>query len=79
METRQTPKTCHKLKDFQPLRGTQRGPLVAYRLSLVYVYDEKNCQIFSMAAGNGPDDGLHSFSGEHKTRPCNVQLQREGP
>ncbi|PNE10483.1 MAG: hypothetical protein CR217_14200 [Beijerinckiaceae bacterium] len=29
---------------------------------IVYVYDEKNHQIFSTAAGNGPDDGLKGYT-----------------
>jgi len=29
---------------------------------LVYVYDEKNHQLFCTAAGNGPDDGLKGYT-----------------
>ena len=28
----------------------------------VYVYDEKNQQIFTTHAGNGPDDGLKGYT-----------------
>jgi hypothetical protein len=28
----------------------------------VYVYDEKNRQIFTQSAGNGPDDGLKGYT-----------------
>jgi hypothetical protein len=43
--------------------AVQKGPMV-------YVYDEKNCQIFSMAAGNGPDDGLKGYT------PSRVNIKR---
>ena len=32
------------------------------RGDFVYVYDEKNHQIFSIPAGNGPDDGLKGYT-----------------
>jgi len=34
------------------------------RTSLVYVYDEKGRQLFSLAAGNGPNDGLKGYTSE---------------
>jgi hypothetical protein len=43
--------------------AVQKGPMV-------YVYDEKNRQIFSMAAGNGPDDGLKGYT------PSRVNIKR---
>jgi len=33
------------------------------RGSLVYVYDEKNKQIFTQPAGSGPNDGLQGYTG----------------
>ena len=33
------------------------------RGSLVYVYNEKNNQIFTQPAGNGPNDGLKGYTG----------------
>lgn len=33
------------------------------RGSLVYVYDEKNKQIFTKPAGSGPNDGLKGYTG----------------
>lgn len=32
------------------------------RGSVVYVYNEKNQQIFAQHAGNGPDDGLMGYT-----------------
>jgi hypothetical protein len=32
------------------------------RGSTVYVYDEKNQQIFTQSAGSGPDDGLKGYT-----------------
>jgi hypothetical protein len=32
------------------------------RGSLIYAYDEKNHQIFTVPAGSGPDDGLRGYT-----------------
>lgn len=34
------------------------------RGSIVYVYNEKNQQIFAQHAGNGPDDGLKGYTSQ---------------
>ena len=36
---------------------------VIQRGSMVYVYDEKNHQIFTRCAGAGPNDGLQGYTG----------------
>ena len=33
------------------------------RGAFVYVYDEKGRQIHTLAAGSGPHDGLHGYTG----------------
>lgn len=40
------------------------------RGAFVYVYDEKNHQIASLPAGNGPNDGLKGYTGS------SVNIQR---
>lgn len=33
------------------------------RGSMVYIYNEKNQQVASVSAGNGPNDGLKGYTG----------------
>lgn len=42
------------------------------RGSFVYVYDEKNRQLFSQPAGTGPNDGLKGYTG------ATVNIRRGG-
>ena len=41
-----------------------------HRGSTVYVYNEKNRQIFTQSAGSGPNDGLKGYTGS------SVNIQR---